>query len=631
MSCVSSDATERFKSALAEETGRIQVMIQTKLESYDGFALQETKETDYDTAMGYNPRSIRYRKARMVHEDYKEFLGNGENELRDFEVAGCSAGDSEVVSALADKQTGPSDTRGTTVYLGYDEFGRTAKRTAIESEIIDLLSIMERKNPGMYISMLREALVESALERYERAVLKDILHFAYHKTSVNPTFRATQGGTFFDAVPSGVLSIGTLDRLADRLHAWKYSEGANTPLVNGQRQIRVYAGRTQVEQAVENRKKAKGMIHMSELYSNDPSFGETLIFQGYQFIINKLPPRGYLRQVSAGGVPMYEFVEVYPTINQVATGEGVVEVPNDDYYNCTTTCNGVCEKLYEMVFITHPDGLERQRFQVPRLHEMFSQMHATYASFDVEFINDRLLFGTIGADGCSRNHIYNEDLMKAKMKIRHAYAPFTMHPEKMAAVLVCASPDCIEIFAPNCPDCPEEPVVAIGTTSAPGVASTDGCEVDTLEAVQRDYAEGQVGPGLIRMESCTVNVCKIDGVWAQTLKLCVTRVGGADGVLAADIATADGTAVDGTNYTAVSTSVSFDDKCGGSQCIEIPILEDVSNVNGLNFTATLSNATLDAVAFADGIPASNGDDGCVTATVNFSDPDPSDDPACGSC
>ena len=614
-------ATAKFKTAMSEETGRIQALIQTKLKTFSGFALKETKETDYSTAEGENPRSIRYRKARMTHEDYSEFLVTG-NELRDFNTASCD-GDETTLEALADKTVNPVDTSGTTVHLGYDEFTRTPKRTAIESEIIDILSVLQKKNPGQYIVALRDALVDSALERYERTVVKDLAREAYHKTSVTKAFRSTEGGAFFNAVPEGVLSIGTLERLADRLYAWNYAEGVDTPMIEGRKLIRVYAGRTQVEQAIENRKKAKGYIHMSEIYANDPKFGETKVFGDFQFIVNQLPPRGFLKQIQGGADPLYEFTEVYPTRNIIATGEGILEVPNNDYYDCNTVCDGKKEKLYEMGFITHPDALERQRFEVPILDKMFSALGAKYSGFNVRFLNESLLFGDVKADG-TRHHVYNEDRLKAKMKINHAYAPFSMHPEKMAAFLVQASPDFVEVFEANCDECPEADVVSIGVTDQPGVESTDGEWNTDDNPVQRAFVGS--GPGVIQMDNCAVTCTKTaEGLWAQNLIIAVRRSEGYEGVATVQVDTSNGTATAGVNYTAVvATVLTFADGCGGVQFVAVPILEDVTN-EGKDFNVTLSAVTTSS------LPAAPPTDGCVTTVVTLEEAVEASDSACASC
>ena len=602
----------RARTALAEETGRIQLTLHQKIKSYSGFILKATPERDYSTREGENPRSIRYRKSRMVHEDYQEFLDVG-NENRKYESPGCD-GNPEELEALSDKNGINTETAGTTVFLGYDEFTRCPKRTAVESDIINLVSIIEKKAPGEYIKSLRNALVESALERYERSVIKDVINLAHYKLSVNSSFRPNLGTTFFNSIPQGVLSIGMLKRLSNRLYGEGYNENAQTPMVNAKHAIRVYAGEDQIEQAIENYKKIKGYVHMSsDRLENDPLIGETQIFQRYQFIAWDCPTRGTLHQVATG---VYEFREVYPTENRVGTGEGIVEVVNDAYYDCYQYCNGRKERLYEIVLITHPDAFERQRFEVPILDKMFAKDGAKYSSFDVEFHNGEVLWGK-DENGESVT-VKNENRHMAKMKINHAYAPFSYQPEKMAAILVQASPDQIEVFPSYCDseDDSSFAEVSVGMTKDPGVKEPNQTENQEGEVAYDhldrscDDPDPADGAGVIQMDVGPITIYKNqDGTWARNLTICARRKSGQSGAATVDIDSADGTAVATTNYTAVSETLSWADGEGGVKCVTVPILEDAGNT-GKVFTVALSNVTGATLPASDAV-------GYKTTTVTF--------------
>ena len=74
----------------------------------------------------------------------------------------------------------------------------------------------------------------------------------------------------------------------------------------------------------------------------------------------------------------------------------------------------------------------------------------------------------------------------------------------------------------------------------------------------------------------------------------VTRLGDAQGVVTVDYATSDGTALAGSDYTATSGTLTFQD---GERFkdISIPILRDSVVEGGERFFVTLSNPTSGAV------------------------------------
>lgn len=90
------------------------------------------------------------------------------------------------------------------------------------------------------------------------------------------------------------------------------------------------------------------------------------------------------------------------------------------------------------------------------------------------------------------------------------------------------------------------------------------------------------------MANYTVN--EADG--SATIEL--TRTNGANGEVSVQFATSDGTAVAGTDYTAVSETLTF---AAGetSQTVSIPILQNTADTANKTVNLTLSNATNDAV------------------------------------
>ncbi len=71
----------------------------------------------------------------------------------------------------------------------------------------------------------------------------------------------------------------------------------------------------------------------------------------------------------------------------------------------------------------------------------------------------------------------------------------------------------------------------------------------------------------------------------------VARSGGTSGVVSVDYATADGSAVAGSDYTEASGTLTWQDGVGGNQTISIPITDDVAAEVTETFTLTLSNVS----------------------------------------
>jgi hypothetical protein len=84
----------------------------------------------------------------------------------------------------------------------------------------------------------------------------------------------------------------------------------------------------------------------------------------------------------------------------------------------------------------------------------------------------------------------------------------------------------------------------------------------------------------------------IDEQGSPTLLVTVTRTGGSDGPLDVAYATADGTAVAGTDYTTATGTLHWDDGDATDQTISIPILDDGVLENDSAFTVSLSGISL---------------------------------------
>jgi hypothetical protein len=83
-----------------------------------------------------------------------------------------------------------------------------------------------------------------------------------------------------------------------------------------------------------------------------------------------------------------------------------------------------------------------------------------------------------------------------------------------------------------------------------------------------------------------------DAVEGTVLNILVARSGGSSGVASVDYATADGTAISGSDYTAANGTLTWRDGLSGNQTISIPVTDDDSAESTESFTVTLSNVSV---------------------------------------
>jgi hypothetical protein len=131
---------------------------------------------------------------------------------------------------------------------------------------------------------------------------------------------------------------------------------------------------------------------------------------------------------------------------------------------------------------------------------------------------------------------------------------------------------------------------------------------------------GAPSPGSVQLEQASYSVSESGG----SVEVVVTRTGGSSGAASVNLATADQTALAGSDYTAVSTTLNFADGDAEPKRLAIAISNDSTVEGDENFTVSLGNAS----GVALGTPASatvtiTDDD---TATPPPTEPPPSNPP-----
>lgn len=98
---------------------------------------------------------------------------------------------------------------------------------------------------------------------------------------------------------------------------------------------------------------------------------------------------------------------------------------------------------------------------------------------------------------------------------------------------------------------------------------------------------GTLVPGSVQLSTNAISVNEDAG----TVELTLHRVGGSDGQMGVSYATADGTAIDGLNYTAQNGTADWANGNADALPVFIPILNDGVYGPDLQFTFTISNQT----------------------------------------
>ena len=132
---------------------------------------------------------------------------------------------------------------------------------------------------------------------------------------------------------------------------------------------------------------------------------------------------------------------------------------------------------------------------------------------------------------------------------------------------------------------------------------------------------GSSAPGSIQLAHSSYDVTE-----GAVVNVLVTRSGGSSGAVSVEYATADGTAVAGTDFPAMDGTITFADGVSGFQTISIPITDDGAAELAEAFTVTLSNvsgatlgarssATVNIVNDSAALPITDGNARGITVAV----------------
>lgn len=578
------------RSAFAEESGRIAVLVQREIQTGTLWPLKRIPETTYDASKGENPRSIRMQFSPPNRVEYQPILNPG-NEARNWPDG--LGGDA--IAGFGDKQGRGCSIPAERLQWGYDEFGRCVRATALETDPMCLITMMEKHAVGATISALRASMPRFAKEHFANELLRRVIQFSKHLWSVAPGNPYSTSTGKFPAVPTGGLNIGVLRNVENFIRREGWDDGSQTPMVNGRPAFQIYAGRDSIEFAITQRKIQKKLHLDSTFTADDKTFGQTEVYEGIQFIENPLPPRGYLRQTTSGN---YEFVEISPWTNRAGV-EGVVNDVSPEYNASFVNLGGANYLVLEVGFAIHPRAMERQA--MGSMPTVDGKKVAGKFNFEVNMVPD---WAILADSRCNKDGFY------VQWRMLHAYAPFPFNPELMTAFLyIAATPQTIIVSPTSDYVAPTTAPISMAPFGAP---SLDGCLPCAEETVTRDPTSPTCtdvfpsnGVGVMRWRQLNYDVSED----AVGLTVVAERAGGSTGAATVAYATASGTATSGTEFTSTSGTFSWADGEFGKKSVVVPINSTGGDDAGKTFTVVLSSATGATL----GTPS--------TTTVTILDPD----------
>jgi hypothetical protein len=564
-----SDSCARLKTAIAAEVGNIQATAERYIAESSDYLRQRIPQSTFGNTWGEQPRKIRYSTAPIPDADYVDMLVDGDSTQATGATDCLDAYSS--LNALTNKRGAfGCNIPGQTIRGGYDVFYRTLKGKAWETEPCCAMDLILKFEYNDYINMLRTDLPRRAMEQFNYSLARNVIQGGRYNTSAVNGF--ITGNGFFPALPTGTLDLGTMRRLAQILRV----QGWDGP-------FEVLISQTVFDQMRLNYKNNNGIDLIATPESNETHhLGEdvqVINWGGIRWVMTDRPDRGFLKPNADG---TYTLVPVRPTTTRLGTGGGVVVDVNEDYFNCYTICEGVRYEVYEVSYYVHPRAANRQAFAMPQVANK-------------SFMNNLFNFSVRMIDGAFIP--CNIDNFKFLFRLLHAYAFESTYPELMGAVVHRVAPE--QIFL-NTPTCNSEgtPTPATVNPYIPVPIRSNGCNDDDRTDDCAYNAPGWLLPQPTEQNPDPANVVGelefynegplITGQ-NQTVRVYVERIGGTLGAASVHLATADGTAAAGTDYTAENATLNWADGEAGRKYLDVPISAVVGT--GKSFTVVRSSAT----------------------------------------
>jgi hypothetical protein len=325
-----------------------------------------------------------------------------------------------------------------------------------------------------------------------------------------------------------------------------------------------------------------GTSYNSEVFKDDEGAMRGRRFATYGGIkcyFNERPIRGYFKQVgTSGGNAAYRFVRVYDWINSRDEEGGLVTGVNHQYRQDSIIIDGI---KYDMVtLIPHIDPRSFKRYGLIKPLKPYGGDNAG-VNYEVKVIDGPYL-------KC------NDFQDKFKLAARHEFRFKAMYPEfsgfiayrhgRREGYVIEVNPRNY-VAGPNNPAGPEQFRIP-----APDSCQTETCaQCDQVADSNGDCVES--APAAVLTLSPAGAVESPHFGTPYSIRLAVHRSVSAAGAVTVAYATADGTAEDEAgagDYTDTNGTLSWAAGDTSPKYIDIPITGDAADVDGKNFTLTIS-------------------------------------------
>lgn len=573
---------------MAEESGIIAALTQQEiLTGSPDWAMSRIPETKFPTALGEDPRWVRFRTTPPRRVKYRPMLPAGNV---DRSIQNAQTGATETVSG--DKTGAGCNLPAETINYGYDVHTSCLMGKAIETGPWCVLDLVRKKAVVPLLEKLRVDMPRYAKEDFGRQLLRDVITYSKWKFSIADGFPMSTDLPSFPCVPTSGPLVGFFRKVEDLVRAQGWAKGSGTPMIGGRSALQFRMSRQAIEWMIAQRKKEKGLTINTEQYTDDGIWGKTVVVEGMQFIEAEVPTKGYLLEVDTD---TFEFVEIDPYVITTADGEGFWVDVNEDFYKSSVYVNGVTYRLLEVAFYVHPSAMERQAFGA--IPSVPGKKFTRNFNFEVDNIPEWEL-----ADrGC------NKDGFFFGYRMLHAYAGLPKNPELMGAILFLACTDTYTLTDPffDVGTAVSEPVT-LAALSNPRQTDCVTCAPDLQDAAVdptnptcTDLAPAN-GVGVMRLRSVSYDVEEAAG----GVTIIVDRISGNVGAATCKIDILEGTATEPENWTkpagttgttGVDThfykTLSWADGESGPKTLVVPIVEAAGDDAGKQFTAVISTAT----------------------------------------
>lgn len=301
-------------------------------------------------------------------------------------------------------------------------------------------------------------------------------------------------------------------------------------------------------------------------------------YDGIRCVFNELPVRGYYRPTgtSAGGEVYHDFVRVYHWKNEVNEDGGISAEPNHSYDAPHIVVDGLRYPMVTLAFCIHKKSFTRYGLGAAKKYmgekpvgQNFDMAVRDGADIDCNDFRDKFKIVT--------RHSFRFKVEKAELSGALAY----LHSRPAGYVIAATG---VEQVAPTAAFASPE---AYEKCEA-GTCDKSNCGCAGLEA---DDNGGCVTAGTksqVNLEPAAVATVLFLGD-SIDVEIEVVRAGNSNGAGTVDYTITDGTAAEGTDFSAADGTITFADGESGSFAIPIEVIAATAATQ--DFTITLSNPT----------------------------------------